>query len=74
MIYRGGPSPLPADFRAVFLKGGWKLAERTFGCSNAVLMQWIAASGGPDLLSERARVQRCGRRAGGVEHRGSEAA
>jgi hypothetical protein len=55
----------PAEFRDVFLRGGWKLAERTYGVSNAVLMQLIAKAGGAELLAERRAVQRCGRKAGG---------
>jgi len=52
------------EFRDVFLRRGWRGIERNYGSSSAVLMQLIAKAGGPALLAERARVQRCGRKAG----------
>ena len=55
----------PAEIRAVFLKGGHRLLERCYGRSNEVTRQLIAKAGGAELLAERARVQKCGRRAGG---------
>jgi len=55
----------PAEVRSVFLRSGWRGMERTYGLSNAVLMQLIAKAGGPELLAERRRVQRTGRKAGG---------
>jgi hypothetical protein len=55
----------PAEFRAVFLKGGWKSVERTYGFGNSKLMQLLAAAGGKDLLAERRAVQKTGRKAGG---------
>jgi hypothetical protein len=55
----------PAEIREVFLKGGWKLMERTYGLGNSKLMQLLAAAGGKDLLAERRAVQRTGRKAGG---------
>lgn len=55
----------PAEVREVFLRGGWKSLERTYGMSNAVLMQLIAKAGGSALLAERRAVQRTGRKAGG---------
>lgn len=54
----------PAEVRAVFLKGGHKALERCYGRSNEVTRQLIAIAGGAELLAERARVQRCGRKAG----------
>lgn len=54
----------PNEFRDVFLRGGHKLAERTYGVSNAVLRQLIVRAGGPALLAERAKRQPCGRKAG----------
>jgi len=54
----------PDEFREVFLRGGWKLAERTYGVSTAVLMQLIVKAGGAALLEERRALQRCGRKAG----------
>lgn len=58
------PAVDPAEVRAVFLRGGWRLLERNYGSSSAVLQQLIALAGGPELLAERRKVQRCGRKAG----------
>jgi len=57
-------SPELREFASVFLSRGWKGVERTFGNSNDVLLKKIAACGGPALLQERARRQKCGRKAG----------
>lgn len=56
----------PVEIRDLFLKGGHRLLERCYGRSNEVTRQLIAKAGGSALLDERAQVQRCGRRAGGV--------
>ena len=65
MIYRGASRPVPAGFKATFLAHGWKGTEKRYGASNSVMMQWIAACGGNELLAARAAVQTTGRKAGG---------
>jgi len=55
----------PGEIRALFLKGGHRALERCYGRSNDVTRQLIAKAGGAELLAERRKVQRCGRRAGG---------
>ena len=64
-MYRAGVKPVPPGFRDTFVSKGWRAVEKRYGASSPVLMQWIAACGGPALLAERAAVQRCGRKAGG---------
>lgn len=54
----------PQEFGAFFIAKGHKACERAYGVSNAVLRQLIAKAGGPALLAERAKYQRCGRKAG----------
>lgn len=44
---------------------GWKGAEKRYGASNAVIMQWIAACGGQAFLDQRRSLQATGRKAGG---------
>lgn len=65
MSYLAASVSVPAGFRETFVAGGWKTAEKRYGASNSVLMQWIAACGGPVLLAERAARQKTGRKAGG---------
>lgn len=57
--------PVPPDFAEVFVKGGWRLAERLYGASTPVLQKWIAMSGGRELHARRAAEQQCGPRSGG---------
>lgn len=66
VTYRPAPAlnADPAEVRDVFLRKGWRGLERNYGSSSAVLMQLIAKAGGPELLAERAKLQRCGRKAG----------
>lgn len=67
VTYRPRPLPPvdPAEVRATFLRGGWRLLERNYGSSSPVLQQLIALAGGPALLAERAMLQGRGRKAGG---------
>lgn len=53
------------EFREFFLTHGWKRTERAYGTSSDVIMQLIAKAGGHELLAERAKRQKCGRKAGG---------
>jgi hypothetical protein len=70
MRYRQHFPPVPADFPAVFIKGGHRLAERMFGCSTPVLNKWIEwCERDGRLRADRAAVQPCGPRVGAVVNR-----
>lgn len=59
--------PVPPGFRERFIAKGIRSCEKSYGASNAVLRQWIAACGGPELLAARRAVQKTGRKAGGKQ-------
>jgi hypothetical protein len=51
--------PTPPEFKAQFLKGGWRQVERIYGARTDLLLKWIAHVGGlPALQAERAAVRR----------------
>jgi hypothetical protein len=59
--------PVPPGFRERFITKGIRSCEKSYGASNSVLRQWIAACGGPELLAERRARQTTGRKAGGKQ-------
>lgn len=41
--------PVPPEFAARFVSGGWREVERIYGARTDLLLKWIAMSGGEDL-------------------------
>jgi hypothetical protein len=41
--------PVPPEFPARFVEGGWREVERIYGARTDLLLKWIAMSGGDDL-------------------------
>ena len=50
--------PLPPGFRDNFIKGGWRLCERMYGCRTDRLLAWHQIAGGVALDAERKRAMR----------------
>jgi hypothetical protein len=51
--------PAPPEFKAQFLKGGWRQIERIYGARTDLLLKWIAQVGGlAALQAERAAMRK----------------
>lgn len=48
--------PVPPHFVRHFVEGGWREVERVYGCRTALMMTWIAMSGGLRSLQDRRRA------------------
>lgn len=55
--YRSPPTkalpPLPPGFRDNFIRGGWRLCERMYGCRTDRLLAWHQKAGGEELNAAR---------------------
>lgn len=47
--------PVPPGFRDAFIRGGWRLVERNYGCRTDRLVAWHQLAGGAELDAERRR-------------------
>jgi len=60
--YRGpstkGVPPVPPNFVANFLTGGWRKIERMYGARDDRLLKWIELSGGDALYAARRSYMR----------------
>jgi hypothetical protein len=52
--------PVPPEFRAVFLDGGWRKIERVYGARTSLLNKWLVMCGFEEVKAER-RVAKRGR-------------
>lgn len=60
--YRGpstkGIPPVPPNFVANFISGGWRKIERMYGARDDRLLKWIELSGGLSLYAARRSYMR----------------
>ena len=52
--------PLPPNFVANFLEGGWRKIERMYGARTDVNVKWLHMAGGDELIARRKIAKRKG--------------
>jgi hypothetical protein len=62
IAYRPPPTrvipPVPPEFPAEFIAGGWRRVERLYGARTDLLLKWVQLSGGQSLYAARAAHMR----------------
>ncbi len=72
IAYRARPTrqipPVPPEFAAEFIAGGWRRVERLYGARTDLLLKWVTLSGGDALYGRRAAYMRQIGRGGPCKH------